>query len=268
MRNLLKTLSLLLLLVGLASCNAQKRIWYIQDAQPFTPEQIIQKGQIKIKPLDRITIVVSSRNPELAAPFNSFSSYNSLVGGLHSNYSSNSNANSVQIRTIDENGMLDMPVIGTIEAKGKTRGELATEISNKIKEGGYFNDPSVNIEFADIKIAVIGEVARPGYYDLKRDKVTIFDALAMAGDLTVYGVRTNVAVAREENGIRSIFYLDLTKTDIFDSPAFYLQQNDVVYVKPNKYKAQSGEISQNRSFYISLLSVAVSVATLIITATK
>ena len=215
----------------LVSCSAQKRVWYLQDAQPFTPEQIAENGQIRIKPLDRLTIVVNSKDPELAVPFNSATSYNSLTG---TNVSSAANSQALQMRTVDENGMLEMPVIGKIECKGKTR----------------------------------SEVARPGFYDVTRDKVSIFDALAMAGDMTVYGVRSEVAVTREVDGVRTIEYLDLTSTDIFNSPAFYLQQNDVVYVKPNKYKAQTGEISQNRNFYLSLVGTAISVATLIVTLTK
>ena len=221
----------------LVSCSAQKRVWYLQDAQPFTPEQIAENGQIRIKPLDRLTIVVNSKDPELAVPFNSSTSYNSLTGTA---ISSAASSQALQMRTVDEKGMLDMPVIGKIECKGKTRSELAQTIADKIVEG----------------------------YDITRDKVSIFDALAMAGDMTVYGVRSEVAVTREVDGVRTIEYLDLTSTDIFDSPVFYLQQNDVVYVKPNKYKAQAGEISQNRSFYLSLVGTAISVATLIVTLTK
>ena len=238
------------------SCASQKRAWYLQDAQPFTPEQIAENGQIRIKPLDRLTIVVNSKDPELAVPFNSSSSLSSLTGAT--NYGSATNQ-SLQIRTVDENGQLEMPVIGKIECKGKTRSELAQAIADKIVEGGYINDPTVNVQFADMKISVIGEVARPGHYDVTRDKLSIFDALAMAGDLTIYGIRTDV---------RPIEYLDLTSKELFNSPAFYIQQNDVIYVKPNKYKAQAGEISQNRNFYLSLVGTAISVATLIITLTK
>ena len=241
------------------SCASQKRAWYLQDAQPFTPEQIAENGQIRIKPLDRLTIVVNSKDPELAVPFNSSSSLSSLTGAT--NYGSATNQ-SLQIRTVDENGQLEMPVIGKIECKGKTRSELAQAIADKIVEGGYINDPTVNVQFADMKISVIGEVARPGHYDVTRDKLSIFDALAMAGDLTIYGIRSEV------DGVRTIEYLDLTSKELFNSPAFYIQQNDVIYVKPNKYKAQTGEISQNRNFYLSLVGTAISVATLIITLTK
>lgn len=262
----IKAFALLLGVVVLASCASQKRVIYLQDAQADEQIKIAQDYQIRIKPLDRLTVVVNSRDPELAAPFNTSTSFNSLTGTPLSTYSSN--ATSLQIRTVDEDGNLDMPIIGPIQCKGKTRSELAQAIAKKIIDGGYINDPTVNVQFADMKISVIGEVARPGFYDVTRDKVSIFDALAMAGDMTVYGVRSEVAVTREVDGVRTIEYLDLTSTDIFNSPAFYLQQNDVVYVKPNKYKAQTGEISQNRNFYLSLVGTAISVATLIVTLTK
>ena len=262
----IKAFALLLGVVVLASCASQKRVIYLQDAQADEQIKIAQDYQIRIKPLDRLTVVVNSRDPELAAPFNTSTSFNSLTGTPLSTYSSN--ATSLQIRTVDEDGNLDMPIIGPIQCKGKTRSELAQAIAEKIIDGGYINDPTVNVQFADMKISVIGEVARPGFYDVTRDKVSIFDALAMAGDMTVYGVRSEVAVTREVDGVRTIEYLDLTSTDIFNSPAFYLQQNDVVYVKPNKYKAQTGEISQNRNFYLSLVGTAISVATLIVTLTK
>ena len=270
----------------LVSCSAQKRVWYLQDAQPFTPEQIAENGQIRIKPLDRLTIVVNSKDPELAVPFNSATSYNSLTGtnviytlSLHDALPICWQFTIAEVFRVSAREeyfpklfakvtRLNVPVIGKIECKGKTRSELAQAIAKKIIDGGYINDPTVNVQFADMKISVIGEVARPGFYDVTRDKVSIFDALAMAGDMTVYGVRSEVAVTREVDGVRTIEYLDLTSTDIFNSPAFYLQQNDVVYVKPNKYKAQTGEISQNRNFYLSLVGTAISVATLIVTLTK
>ncbi len=249
----------------LASCSAEKRVWYLQDVKPNTSEQVEQDGQIRIKPLDRLTVVVNSRNPELAVPFNAWSSFNSLSGSSTGGASSSS---SLQILTVDENGILPLPIIGDIEAKGKTRNELAREIADKIAAEKYINDPKVNIEFADMKFSVTGEVAAPGTYNITRDRITIFDALAMAGDMTVYGIREEVIVEREVDGIRTFEILDLTSKKVFDSPAFYLQQNDIVYVKPNKYKAQAGTISQNRGFYLSLVSMAITIATFVITLTK
>ena len=249
----------------LASCATNKRAAYIQQVQTDIPTAIEQDYQIRIKPLDRLTVTINSKDPELAAPFNAASSYNSLNG--LSSYSSSSNGN-LQILTVDKEGKIQLPIIGEIDCDGLTRNELAKKIENTIRENGMVHDPIVIIQFADVKFSVLGEVARPGQFSITKDRITLFDALAMAGDLTIYGQRENVALIREENGMRTVHYFDLKNPDILTSPYFYLQQDDVVYVTPNKYKAQAGEINQNRSFYISLVSVAVSVATLLVTITR
>ena len=249
----------------LASCATNKRAAYIQQVQTDIPTAIEQDYQIRIKPLDRLTVTINSKDPELAAPFNAASSYNSLNG--LSSYSSSSNGN-LQILTVDKEGKILLPIIGEIDCDGLTRNELAKKIENTIRENGMVHDPIVIIQFADVKFSVLGEVARPGQFSITKDRISLFDALAMAGDLTIYGQRENVALIREENGMRTVHYFDLKNPDILTSPYFYLQQDDVVYVTPNKYKAQAGEINQNRSFYISLVSVAVSVATLLVTITR
>ena len=249
----------------LASCATNKRAAYIQQVQTDIPTAIEQDYQIRIKPLDRLTVTINSKDPELAAPFNAASSYNSLNG--LSSYSSSSNGN-LQILTVDKEGKIQLPIIGEIDCDGLTRNELAKKIENTIRENGMVHDPIVIIQFADVKFSVLGEVARPGQFSITKDRISLFDALAMAGDLTIYGQRENVALIREENGMRTVHYFDLKNPDILTSPYFYLQQDDVVYVTPTKYKAQAGEINQNRSFYISLVSVAVSVATLLVTITR
>ena len=249
----------------LASCATNKRAAYIQQVQTDIPTAIEQDYQIRIKPLDRLTVTINSKDPELAAPFNAAPSYNSLNG--ISSYSSSSNGN-LQILTVDKEGKIQLPIIGEIDCDGLTRNELAKKIENTIRENGMVHDPIVIIQFADVKFSVLGEVARPVQFSITKDRISLFDALAMAGDLTIYGQRENVALIREENGMRTVHYFDLKNPDILTSPYFYLQQDDVVYVTPNKYKAQAGEINQNRSFYISLVSVAVSVATLLVTITR
>ena len=249
----------------LASCATNKRAAYLQQAQADLPTSIEQDYQIRIKPLDRLTVTVNSKDPELAAPFNAATSYNSLNG--LSAYSSSSNG-VLQILTVDKEGKIQLPIIGEIACNGLTRNELAEKIATTIREKGMVHDPIVIVQFADVRFSVLGEVARPGQFAITKDRISLFDALAMAGDLTIFGQRENVALIREENGKRTIHYFDLKDPNILTSPYFYLQQDDVVYVTPNKYKAQSGEINQNRSFYISLVSVAVSVATLLVTITK
>jgi polysaccharide export outer membrane protein len=169
------------------------------------------------------------------------------------------------VLTIDEDGFITVPIIGKIQCAGMTRNELAAEIERRIIEGGLLADPQVNIRFAELTISVVGEVNKPGRYDIRKDQLTIFEALALAGDLTIYGNREDVAVIREQDGKNVITKLDLRSQDIFSSPCFYLQQNDVIIVSPNKYKAATAEINQNRSFWISLASTGISLASLVMT---
>lgn len=252
----------------MASCASQKRALYLQDLDTTAVAKIADSYQIRLKPHDRLTVVVNSRYPELAAPFNTASSMNSLTGTPIDGNHYTSSTNSLQVRTIDSEGMLEMPIIGKVACAGKTREEVAAEIARMIKEGGHLSDPTVNIQFTDMAVTIVGDVSKPGRYNITTDRLSLLDALAMAGDLTIFGQRKDVTVIREENGLRTSATLDLTSQEIFSSPYFYIQQNDVVYVKPNKYKTATGEYNQNRSFYISLVSTAVSVATLIVTITK
>lgn len=260
----IKLLIISMLAITACACSPQRRIIYFQDVNENPAVKLADDNRIRIKPLDRLTVVVSSKDPELAAPFNATTSYNSLSSNPLGSTSING-INSLQIRTVDENGNLYMPIIGEIHCAGKTRSELAEEISKKIIEGGYISDASVNIQFADMKIFVLGEVTRPGQFDVTRDQITLLEALSMAGDMTIYGNRSNVAVIRKENGETKIYTLNLLKTDAISSPAFFLQQGDVVYVQPNRYRSAVAEINQNRSFWISLASTFVSVATLAMT---
>lgn len=258
------TKSLVLMLVALImiGCNASKRVVYDFNKNEEV-KAALADGQIRIKPNDRLTIVVASQNPELAAPFNSPSSYTSLS---HSPMTA-TNSQALQVRTVDSEGMLDFPMIGKVKCVGKTRNELAKEIAQKIIDGGYISDAIVNIQFADMKFFVLGEVARPGQFDITRDKITILEALAMAGDMTIFGNRSNVAVIRRNADGKSyeVFELNFLEGDQMSSPAFFLQQGDVVYVQPNKYKAATSEINQNRTFWLSIVSTLITATSLVLT---
>ena len=243
----------------MCSCNAQQNVLYLQNIESGTENAIAQNSLIRIKPLDQITIVVNSKNPELAIPFNSSSNYNALTGSLTT--ASTGTENSIQVRTVSNDGYVSMPINGDVMCAGKTREELATDIENLIREGGYIQDPIVNVRFSSLTQSVVGEVNRPGRYDIKKDKLTIFEALALAGDMTIYGSREDVLVIRERDGKNVVTTLDLRSPEVFKSPCYYLEQNDVVIVNPNKYKAATAEINQNRSFWISLTSTAISLAT-------
>lgn len=264
MRKTVKILSMILLAAMLVGCNASKRIVYDFNKEESV-KAMLADGQIRIKPLDRLTVVVSSQNPELAAPFNAPTSYNSLshnpVG-----VSSSNGLQSLQVRTVAEDGTMEFPLIGKVDCKGKTRKELSDEIAKKIIDGGYISDAIVNIQFADMKFFVLGEVARPGQFDITRDKITVLEALAMAGDMTIYGNRANVAVIRR-NGDKEyeVFELNFLEGNQMTSPAFYLQQGDVIYVQPNKYKAATSEINQNRTFWLSIVSTLITATSLVLT---
>lgn len=250
---------LILVALLLCSCNAQRNVLYLQNIESGTESVVMANNIIKIKPLDQIKIVVNSKNPELAIPFNSSSNYNALTGSVVTNTSGSEG--SIQVLTVDSNGYVTMPILGKIKCEGMTREQLAKHIETLISEGGYIQDPNVNVRFASLTLSIVGEVNKPGRYDIGKDQISIFEALALAGDMTIYGNRNDVIVVREQGGKNIITTLDLRSPDVFNSPCYYLEQNDVVIVNPNKYKAATSEINQNRSFWISLASTAISLAT-------
>lgn len=250
------------LVVLLSACDAQRRVLYLQDVESGSEIVLPDNYVIRIKPLDQITIVVNSKNPELAMPFNTSTSYNSLNGVVTN---TNANESSLQVFTVDSKGYISMPVIGDVKISGLTREEAEAKIEKMIVDGEYIADPKVNVRFANLTVSIIGEVTKPGRYNINKDQLTIFEALALAGDMTIYGNREDVAIIREKDGKSIVMKLDLRSQDIFSSPYFYIEQNDVIIVSPNKFKAATAEINQNRSFWISLASTGISLATLLLT---
>lgn len=246
----------------LCACNAQRRVLYLQDVESGSEIVLPENYIIRLKPLDQITVVVNSKNPELAMPFNTSTSYNALNGTVTN---STANESSLQVLTVDSKGYIALPVIGKVKVGGLTREEAEAKIEKMIIDGEYIADPKVNVRFANLTVSIIGEVTKPGRYNINKDQLTIFEALALAGDMTIYGNREDVAIIREKEGKSIVTKLDLRSQDIFSSPYFYIEQNDVIIVSPNKYKAATAEINQNRSFWISLTSTAISLATLVIT---
>lgn len=246
----------------LSACDAQRRVLYLQDVESGSEIVLPDNYVIRIKPLDQITIVVNSKNPELAMPFNTSTSYNSLNGVVTN---TNANESSLQVFTVDSKGYISMPVIGDVKISGLTREEAEAKIEKMIVDGEYIADPKVNVRFANLTVSIIGEVTKPGRYNINKDQLTIFEALALAGDMTIYGNREDVAIIREKDGKSIVMKLDLRSQDIFSSPYFYIEQNDVIIVSPNKFKAATAEINQNRSFWISLASTGISLATLLLT---
>ena len=166
---------------------------------------------------------------------------------------------------MDTNGNIDFPILGEIHVEGLTRMQLTELIKNKLIEGDLIKDPIVTVQFLNFKISVMGEVGRPGSFTISGDRITLLEALSMAGDLTIYGRRDRVGVIRENNGKRTILFHDLRSADIFNSPCYYLQQNDIVYVEPNKAKSGQSSINQNNSIgvWVSVISLLTTIAVLI-----
>ena len=253
--------------VLLASCGTQKKsILYLQDAVADQPETIVNQYELKIKPSDILGVTVNSRYAELAAPFNlsSITFQNATTG--------KATGNQAQGQVVDDTGFISMPVLGKIKAAGLTRSELAADIEQRLITGGHIKDPVVNIQFLNFKINVLGEVGRPGEFAINSDRVTLFDALSMAGDITDYGVKERITVIREQNGQRTIAYLDATSTDVFKSPYYYLQQNDIIIVDPDEIKQTNVTVNQKGrntlSTVTSILSILVTVTSLTLTLTR
>lgn len=237
-------------LLLITSCNTSKNILYMQDAQIDIPQQIENnETYITIRPLDQISIVVSSKDPQLAALFNlqriSYGVGASPMGMSNSN-------NQISNYTVDEKGYIDFPILGKLLAAGKSRKELSYFIKDEIISQGYINDPVVTIDYVNLKVSILGEVKNPGRYNIDRDQLTLMDAISIAGDLTIFGKRDGVMVIREEAGVRYTYKVDVRSSKLFNSPVYYLRQNDIVYVEPNNVRAGQSTINENSVKSVSL----------------
>ena len=253
------------------SCNPEtyKKINYLQDIEENTSMSMTVNKGIIIQPQDQLSIIVTSRDPKMAVPFNL------SVSTFYTGSELSSSAGASQRITgyiVDNSGDINFPSLGEVHVAGLNRWELQDLIRDELSDSGLLKDAVVTVEFLNFKVSVLGEVTSPGTYTVTGDKITILQALALARDLTIYGQRENVRVIREQNGQRQIYVLNLTDSDIFSSPAYYLQQNDVVYVTPSKVRAGQGEINENYfksgSFWISLASISMTTINFIIALTQ
>lgn len=249
----------------MSACSSHQKVLYLQDlpTEEVTVTDITNFNDIRVQPGDQINIKVSCKEPQLAQLFNLVEA-NTRLGTQYSNYNSQSY---VSPYTVSPEGKIDFPVLGEIEVAGETRGEIAAKIKKLLVEEDLVKDPVVTVEFLNLHFSVIGEVTRPGAYAIQNDRVDLFEALALAGDLTIYGERDRVYVIREKDGKRQTFRLDLRSKEVLNSPAYYLQQNDVIYVEPNKVRASQSTVNENNwrsvSLWLSMASVLTSIAILI-----
>lgn len=251
-------------LLALASCGSVKDIAYFQNRVVDNPESIDKHAGIIIQPKDMLSIVVSSRNPELVVMFNlpviSYQAGSEMM-------TSATNQRLLGY-IVDNEGYIDFPVLGPIKVAGLTRWELSELIKSRLLSEGLLSDAVVTVEFMNFKVSVIGEVNSPGTYTIQGDKVTILQAISLARDLTIFGERENVCVIRERDGERTMYEVNLCDVSMFKSPAYYLQQNDIVYVQPSEIKARQSTTDDKSlrmtSIFVSGGSLLVSLASLII----
>lgn len=275
----MKRISLLLWLLAIGilavpSCSTPKEISYFQDLESVEGQRIGGAKGITVRPKDKISIIVNCKNPELTALFNLPYVTQRLGENSRSTISSGYSQGSISGYTVDDRGCVDFPVLGEVHVAGMTREEIASEIKRELREQGQATDAVVTVDFMNLYYQVLGEVARPGRYAIDKDALTIFDAIGAAGDLTIYGRRDRVKVLRDEGGRMRTYEVDLcSASDLIASPAYYIRQNDVIYVDPNDVRARQSTVNGNNvrstSFWISLTSLAASITnTIVIIATR
>ena len=266
MKKIFGILAVAALVMGLSACNPEtyKKINYLQDVTQDTSMPMKVNKGIIIQPQDQLSIIVSSIDPKLASQFN-LSVSNYLTG---TEMSASTSTHRITGYVVDNDGDIVFPGLGRLHAAGYNRWELQEKIAGELADRGLLKDAIVTVEFLNFKVSVLGEVSAPGSYTVAGDKITIFQALALARDLTIYGQRDNVHFFFNDTATTEIYTVDLTGSDIFTSPAYYLQQNDVVYVTPSKVRAGQGEINENYfksgSFWISLASISMTTVNFII----
>lgn len=258
------------------SCTTPQNITYFPELNTGSIVQAERVIDIKVKPEDKLSIVVSTQDPALSSLFNLVTVQNRLSSSSNSSGSSSSSSGGGQVSyyTVDSSGNISFPVLGKIHIAGMSREDVAEYITEQLVSRNLVKDPIVTVDFLNTGISILGEVASPGRYEFNKDHMTIIDAIAMAGDLTINGERENILVMRRiGEGKQEAYRVNLLDAQgLASSPVFYLQQDDVIYVEPNDKKKRettpNGNTPYTPAFWISMGSVGITIATLIITLTK
>jgi polysaccharide export outer membrane protein len=256
-----KLMSLFILVIVLGSCASREKLRYYQGV-----EQAVQQDSTTYNPVlkqdDLLLIVVSAPNSAAAKDFNLLNI--SVVGDVVSAGASPDIATAQQrfySYLIDNQGMIQFPVLGALKLGGLSRRAALELLNSRLKP--YINEPTVLLRILNYKISVQGEVARPGTYDIASERITLPEALARAGDLTIYGKRDNILIIRDVNGKKSSHFVDITKADFINSPFYYLSQNDVVYVEPNKTRMNGSGVGPNISLILTSVSLLITIIALL-----
>jgi polysaccharide export outer membrane protein len=225
-----------------SNCVSKKRIVYFQNDE-INQAKVSNSYKTIIKPDDLLQISITAINTEAVAPFNLTAGVSSLgVGASQLDY------------LVDTNGEIDFPVLGKLKVGGLSRDELIQFLKDKL-DPDYVLNPNINIRISNYKVTVLGDVRSPGNYTIPNERITILEALGLAGDLNLTAKRNNILVQREEDGKKVQYRVDLLSKNVFTSPVYYLQQNDVVYVEPNYASIQSASSNANLSLFLSIISL-------------
>ena len=251
---------LLLATTLLSSCGSVQKVAYLQNSDSINFEQSRFLYDARIMPKDQITISVNTTTPEVSVPFNLL-----LQNSYTQGRTVQSSAGTLMPYLVDNDGYINFPIIGRLKVGGLTKSEAEQLVTEKIRPYmAETENPVVTVTMASYSVSVLGEVNRPGSFQVSREKITILEALAQAGDLTIYGVRDRVKLIREDaTGKKSIVTLNLNDANIINSPYYYLQQNDVLYVEPNNIKAQNSKVGQTTTLWFSATSILVSLTSLL-----
>lgn len=253
------------LCMTLGSCGSSKQIAYFQNADSLSYAASKGLFDAKIMPKDLLTITVSTTDPKAATPFNL-----SVTNTLNATGYLSTGAGSLQTYLVDNDGFINFPVVGQLKVGGMTKRQCENYIRDKILP--YMSkteNPIVTVKMASFKVTVAGEVKAPGVFNVDQEKISVIEALARAGDLTIYGKRGNVLLIREDaTGEKSVHRLNLNDANLINSQYYYLQQNDYLYVEPNSVQAKNSAIGSSTTIWISVVSILTSVASLVVNVLK
>lgn len=251
----MRIILIFILFLGLlTSCASKKDLIYFQADSTLLDVNYALNAP-KIQSGDILAISVIADDLRATAPFNQMSPYNSSGTIQESNPF-------IPTYAVDFEGYIDFPKIGKIKLSDKTRPEAIEILKREVSK--YIVDPGISLEIRNFKVTVLGEVVKPGTYKIDNDRITLLEAIGLAGDLTINGVRKNVLVIREKNGVKTEFRVDLTSRASLNSPVYYLAQNDVIYVEPNGARIQSSKYTQNTSIFVSIASLIITMVAVVV----
>ena len=256
--SLLKKITPFLFVLLLFSCASPKDVVYYQGIEGIPGNTQAASYEIKIQPDDLLMIIVSAEDPEIAMPFNLKSV--SMVNPSRQDLVRSQET--MQLYLVDAVGAIEFPVLGKLKVSGLSRTEVLQMLQKKI--GVYIKNPIINLRIMNFKVSVQGEVNLPGSYPIASERVTLIEALTMAKDLTIYGKRNNILVIREIDGVKSYNRVDITQANFINSPFYYLAQNDVIYVEPNRNKINGAAIGPNTGVIISATSLLIALITILL----